>query len=117
MHSLKTALLLALACGKLVGDLQALSVKPTCLEFRWDDCVVRLRPRHGYVPTVLTMPFMVQVITLQAFAPEEFVTEDTKTLLLCPVHALCIYSTLNAPASFVCWSSSLFNLEATLRIC
>lgn len=74
-----------------MGDLQALSINPTCLEFGGDVYVVRLKPRHGYVPKVLTMPFMVQVIILQAFAPKGLVTEAANALLLCPVCTLCIY--------------------------
>ncbi len=54
--SLKTALLLALASVKRVGDLQALSISPACLEFRPNDSKVVLKPRHGYVPKVLFNP-------------------------------------------------------------
>ncbi len=64
--SLKTALLLALASVKRVGDLQALSVSPACLEFGPNDSKVVLRPRHGYVPKVLYISFRAQVITLSA---------------------------------------------------
>ncbi len=64
--SLKTALLLALALVKRVGDLQALSVSPACLEFGPNDSKVVLRPRHGYVPKVLYISFRAQVITLSA---------------------------------------------------
>ncbi len=52
--SLKTALLLALASVKRVGDLQALSISPACLEFGPNDSKVVLKPRHGYVPKVLS---------------------------------------------------------------
>ncbi len=55
--SLKTALLLALASVKRVGDLQALSISPACLEFGPNDSKVVLKPRHGYVPKVLSTPF------------------------------------------------------------
>ncbi len=54
--SLKTALLLALASVKRVGDLQALSTSPACLEFGPNDSKVVLKPRHGYVPKVLSTP-------------------------------------------------------------
>ncbi len=64
--SLKTALLLALASVKRVGDLQALSTSPACLEFGPNDSKVVLKPRHGYVPKVLSTPFRAQVITLSA---------------------------------------------------
>jgi len=40
-----------------VGDLQALSVSPACLEFAQNNSMVILKPRHGYVPKVLlTLP-------------------------------------------------------------
>ncbi len=64
--SLKTALLLALASVKRVGDLQALSISPACLEFGPNDSKVVLKPRHGYIPKVLSTPFRAQVITLCA---------------------------------------------------
>ncbi len=64
--SLKTALLLALASVKRVGDLQALSVNPACLEFGPNDSKVVLKPRLGYVPKVLSTPFRARVITLSA---------------------------------------------------
>lgn len=60
--SRKMTLLLALACGKRVGDLHALSTKTACLEFDRNDCMVRLTPRSCYVPKVLSMSFRVQVI-------------------------------------------------------
>ncbi len=50
----KTALLLALASVKQMGDLQALSVSPTCLQFEPNDSKVILKPRHCYVPKVLS---------------------------------------------------------------
>ncbi len=60
--SLKTALLLALASVKRVGDLQALSVNPASLEFGPNDSKAVLKPRLGYVPKVLSTPFRTQVI-------------------------------------------------------
>ncbi len=62
-------LLLVLASVKLVGDLQALSVNPACLEFGPNDSKVVLKPRLAYVPKVLSTPFRTQVITLSAFPP------------------------------------------------
>ncbi len=92
--SLKTALLLALASVKRVGDLQALSISPACLEFGPNDSKVVLKPRHGYVPKVLSTPFRAQVITLSALPPSE---EDRELSLLCPVRALRIYFERSAP--------------------
>ncbi len=85
---LKTALLLALASVKRVGDLQALSTSPGCLEFRVIDSKVVLKPRQGYVPKVLSTPFRAQFITLSALPPSE---EDKELSLLCPVRALSVY--------------------------
>ncbi len=92
--SLKTALLLALASVKRVGDLQALSISPACLEFGPNDSKVVLKPRHGYVPKVLSTPFRAQVIMLSALPPSE---EDRELSLLCPVRALRIYFERSAP--------------------
>ncbi len=92
--SLKTALLLALASVKRVGDLQALSTSPACLEFGPNDSKVVLKPRHGYVPKVLSTPFRAQVITLSALPPSE---EDPELSLLCPVRARRIYFERSAP--------------------
>ncbi len=67
--SLKTTLLLALASVKRVGDLQALSVNPACLEFGPNDSKVVQKPRLGYVPKVLSTLFRAQVITLSTVFP------------------------------------------------
>ncbi len=45
--SLKTALLLALASAKRIGDLHAFSVDSDCIRFGPGDCSVTLRPRWG----------------------------------------------------------------------
>lgn len=60
--SFKMALLLTLVCGKRVGDPHALLVSSACMQFGPDDCLVRLMPRHGYTPEVLSMLFRAQVI-------------------------------------------------------
>ncbi len=91
---LKTALLLALASVKRVGDLQALSISPACLEFGPNVSKVVLKPRHGYVPKVLYTPLRAQVITLSALPPSE---EDQEFNFLCPVRALRIYIERSAP--------------------
>ncbi len=85
--SLKTALLLTLASLKWVGDLQALSVNPACLEFRPNDSKVVLKTRLGYVPKVLSTTFRTQIIVFSAFSPPAGSQES----LLCPVRALKIY--------------------------
>ncbi len=92
--SLKTALLLALVSVKRVGDLQALSTSPACLEFGPNDSKVVLKPRHGYIPKILSTPIRAQVIMLSALPPSE---EDRELSFLCPVRALRIYFERSAP--------------------
>ncbi len=79
--------LLALASVKRVGDLQALSANPACLEFGPNDSKVVLKPRLCYVPKVLSTPFRAQVIALSVLFPPTGSQES----LLCPVRALKVY--------------------------
>ncbi len=83
--SLKTTLLLALVSVKRVGDLQALSINPACLEFGPNNSKVVLKPRLGYVLKVLSTPFRAQFIVLSALPPS---TGSQELSLLCPVRAL-----------------------------
>ncbi|KAI2646292.1 ORF V: Enzymatic polyprotein [Labeo rohita] len=92
--TLKTALLLALVSVKRIGDLQALSIDPSCLEFGPGDSKVILKPRHGYVPKVPSTPFRAQVVTLSALPSSE---GDQELSLLCPVQALRMYIERSAP--------------------
>ncbi|KAI2647798.1 hypothetical protein H4Q32_031262 [Labeo rohita] len=93
--TLKTALLLALVSVKRIGDLQALSISPSCLQFGPGDSKVILKPRHGYVPKVPSTPFRTQVVTLSALPSSE---GDQELSLLCPVRALRMY--IERSASF-----------------
>ncbi len=54
--SIKTALLLALASAKRIGDLHAFSLDNDCIRFGPGDCSVTLRLRPGYVPKSLSTP-------------------------------------------------------------
>ncbi len=81
--TLKTALLLVLASVKCMGDLQALSVSPYCLE---------LEPNYSKI--VLSTLFRAQVITLSALPPSE---QDQGLNRLCPVRALRIYIEHSTP--------------------
>ncbi len=85
--SLKAALLLTLASVNRVGDLQALSVNPACLEFGPNDSKVILKPRLGYVPKVLSTPFRAQIIALSVLSPPTGSQES----LLCLLRALKAY--------------------------
>ncbi len=103
--SLKTALLLALASVKRVGELAGALVECCLPEFGPNDSKVVLKPRHGYVPKMLYTPFRAQVITLSALPPS---AEDQELNLLCPVRALRIYIERSAPfrqseQHFVCF--------------
>ena len=51
--SLKTALLLALTTAKRVSDLQALSIRPSCLQFSQGLTKVCFRPNPAFVPKVV----------------------------------------------------------------
>ncbi len=90
--TLKVVILLALTSLKRVGDLQALSVSETCMDFAPGLVKVTLRPRPGYVPKVLSTSFRSQVVTLLSFHPPPFaLSEDERLHMLCPVRALKLY--------------------------
>lgn len=100
--TLKVSLLLALSSLKRVGDLQALSVSESCLDFAPGLVKVSLRPRPGYVPKVLSTAFRSQVVSLNAFHPPPFSSEEDRKLnLLCPVRSLKFYVDRSS-----CWRKS-----------
>ncbi len=77
-----------------MGDLQALSVSPYCLELGPNYSKIVFKPRHGYIPKVLSTLFRAQVITLSALPPSE---QDQGLNRLCPVRALRIYIEHSTP--------------------
>ncbi len=90
--SLKTALLLALASAKRIGDLHAFSVDSDCIRFGPGDCSVTLRPRMGYVPKSLSTPFKTQTVSLSALSSESKASREADAQTsVCPVRALRIY--------------------------
>ena len=90
--SLKTALLLALASGKRVSDLTALSVQQSCMLVADDLSRITLRPNPAFQPKVLNANFRTMVIDLPAFSPPPFNTEEDRRLnALCPVRTLLAY--------------------------
>lgn len=90
--SIKTALLVALTTAKRVSDMQAFSVKPSCLQFDQGFTRVRLRPNPGFVPKVVDSAYRCQTVELVAFHPPPFTSaEDKKLNCLCPVRALRVY--------------------------
>lgn len=87
---LKMAFLLTITSLKKVGDLQALLVASSCLEFAPGRVKAILHPRLGYVPK-LAMSIAHYTI-LQAFHPPPFVSVDQEKLSqLCPARVLETY--------------------------
>ncbi|KAL0199702.1 hypothetical protein M9458_002889, partial [Cirrhinus mrigala] len=82
--TIKTVLLLALSSFKRVGDLQALSVAPSFLEFAPGLSKAFLYPRSGYVPKVPSST--PRPVVLQAFCPPPYRDPDQQKLnCMCPV--------------------------------
>ncbi len=88
--TLKALFLLAISSLKRIGDLQALSVAPSCLEFAPGMVKEFLHPKPGYIPKVPAN--VARSIMLQAFCPPPFQDADQERHnLLCPVRALDAY--------------------------
>ncbi len=81
---------MAITSLKRIGDLQALSISPSCLDFAPGLVKVILHPHPNYLPKV---PFStMNPVVLEAFCPPPFTTPEQERLhLLCPVRALQIY--------------------------
>ncbi|KAL0157243.1 hypothetical protein M9458_048489, partial [Cirrhinus mrigala] len=87
---IKTVLLLALSSLKRVGDLQALSVAPSFLDFAPGLAKAFLYPHAGYVPKV--SPSAPRPVVLQAFCPPPFREPDQQKLnCMCSVRELDTY--------------------------
>ncbi|KAL0160825.1 hypothetical protein M9458_044550, partial [Cirrhinus mrigala] len=83
--TIKTVLLIA-----IIGDLQALSVAPSFLDFAPGLAKVFLHPRSGYIPKVPSSA--PRPVVLQAFCPPPFREPDQQKLnCMCPVRALDTY--------------------------
>ena len=87
--SLKTALLLALATAKRVGDLQTLSVSSECMRFLNGGLKVLLKPHLNFVTKNMSAPR--EPVVLLAFHPQFVSEEDRRLNCLCPVRALKAY--------------------------
>ncbi|KAI2667130.1 Transposon Ty3-G Gag-Pol polyprotein [Labeo rohita] len=88
--TIKTALLIAITSLKRVGDLQALSVAPSFLDFAPGLAKAFLHPRQGYIPKVPSSA--PRPVVLQAFCPPPFREPDQQKLnCMCPVRALDTY--------------------------
>ncbi len=94
--TLKTVLLLALASLKCMGDLQALSVSTSCLEFRPNDSKIVQKPRQGYILKVLfnksqnksQNKFLYKISTFQRFSSLEHFYKGGPTSITKNVHNL-----------------------------
>ncbi|XDV29773.1 hypothetical protein PO909_032815 [Leuciscus waleckii] len=88
--TLKMVFLMAITSLKRIGDMQALSISPSCLDFAPGMVKVILHPHPDYLPKV---PFStVHPVTLEAFCPPPFITpEQERSHRLCPVRALQAY--------------------------
>ncbi len=54
--------------------------------------LVKVNPRPGYIPKVLSTSFRSQVVTLHSFHPPPFASsEDERLHMFCPVRALKLY--------------------------
>nr|XP_043888269.1 uncharacterized protein LOC122773567 [Solea senegalensis] len=110
--SLKTVLLLALSTAKRVSDLQALSIRPSCLQFGPGLSKVCLRPNPAFVPKVVESAYRCPTVELLAFHPPPFSsTEEQRLNTLCPVRALQSYVSRTADFRrtdqlFVSWSTT-----------
>ncbi|XP_024865142.1 uncharacterized protein LOC108244802 [Kryptolebias marmoratus] len=90
--TLKTALLLALTTAKRVGELHALSVSPTCLQWAPGLSKVCLRPNPAFVPKVMETSYRCSMVELPAFHPPPFSSAEEERLnCLCPVRTLRAY--------------------------
>lgn len=108
--SLKTALLLALASAKRVGELHALSVHQDLCRFLPEDAGVVLRPNPIFFPKVFTGHCSNLDISLKSLFSAELEDGTRVRSLVCPVRALDMYMarTRGHRASdqlFVCFKS------------
>ena len=93
MLSYKTAFLLSLCSAKRIGDIHALSVHPSCMQFALDDSKVMLRPNPAYIPKVPALSYKAMTCELSSFSPPPFASAEQQRLHnLCPVCALRIYT-------------------------
>ncbi len=98
MKDSQSALLLALASAKRIGDLHAFSVDSDCIHFGPGDCGVTLWPRITCLKSLST-PFRTQTVSLSALSSESSTSRDANAQIsVCPVRVLRIY--IDRSASF-----------------
>ncbi len=98
MKDSQSALLLALASAKRIGDLHAFSVDSDCIHFGPGNCGVTLWPRITCLKSLST-PFRTQTVSLSALSSESSTSRDANAQIsVCPVRALRIY--IDRSASF-----------------
>ncbi len=78
----QSALLLALASAKRIGDLHAFSVDSDCIHFGPGDCGVTLWPRITCLKSLST-PFRTQTVSLAALSSESSTSRDANAQISC----------------------------------
>ena len=112
--SLKTLFLLALSSARRVGELHALSVGDECMRWKAGNSGVFLWPNPFFLPKILSVAALNQVIELHAFGQD-----GSPDALLCPVRALRAYvertRTLRRGTSqlFVCFGRGRLGLAVS----
>ncbi len=113
--TLKMVLLLAISYLKRVGDLQALSVAPSFLDFAPGLAKAFLYPRAGYVPKVPSS--VPRSVVLQAFCPPPFREPDQEKLnCMCPVRAYVHRTALWSIALLSCLLDIVWIIARVLRL-
>ncbi|KAL1268394.1 hypothetical protein QQF64_033757 [Cirrhinus molitorella] len=87
--SLKVAMLLALSTVKRVGELHALSVHNSCMQFAMDFSRVTLKTNPAFVPKVSESTLAYRQVDLRSFHLPPFSSSEEERLhCLCPVRGL-----------------------------
>lgn len=121
---LKVILFLALTSAKCIGELHALSVHESCLQFPPDYGKLMLQPNPAFVSKIKESAYSCPTLELIAFHPPPFAQEEERQLnALGPVRASHIYLDRTRDFSrrtrlFVSWApfhkgeASLWSLRA-----
>lgn len=76
--SLKTALILVLTPAKRVSDLQALLIRPLCLQFGAGLTKVCFKPNPAFVPKVMESGYRCPMVELLAFHRPPFSSAEER---------------------------------------
>ncbi len=93
----QSALLLALASAKRIGDLHAFSVDSDCIHFGPGDCGVTFWPRITCLKSLST-PFRTQTVSLSALSSESSTSRDANAQISCAPSGLWGFTSTVRPA-------------------